>query len=256
MQILLCIDDTDSIDSRGTGELADMIAGAIEEYGWGKCSWITRHQLLLDPAVPYTSHNSSMCFQADIANGCLQQVIDYASDFLVRECHPESDPGLCVAVIDEVPDNKSLIDFGYKAKQAVVTKEEAYGLARRLSIHLSEHGGTGQGIIGALAGVGLRLSNNDGRVKGKIKIDVPDNIITVQDLCSHPGVDKVRSFDGRYLDDSETVLLGNMVKPVIVEGQTVILVQQSNNNDGRTVWKTCSKDQLRDFEEMRDLCGS
>ena len=35
MHIVLCIDDTDNIDSRGTGELATLIAEAIEEKGWG-----------------------------------------------------------------------------------------------------------------------------------------------------------------------------------------------------------------------------
>jgi hypothetical protein len=253
MQILICIDDTDNIDSRGTGELAEMIAKAIEECGWGKCSGVTRHQLLLDPAIPYTSHNSSMCFVADIEEIFRQQIIDYAAEFLTRESQAEADPGLCVAVIDELLDSQSLIDFGYKAKREVVTKEDAYSLARRLNIHLSEHGGNGQGIIGALAGAGLRLSYNDGRFKGTLKIDAPDNMITVQDFCSHPAVDEVRSLEGAYLDASELVLLGNIVKPILVEGKAVILVQQVAAADGRALWKTCSKKQLSDYEEMRAL---
>ena len=251
MKILVCIDDTDNIDSRGTGTLAEMIAGAIEEHNWGKCSWITRHQLLIDPAIPYTSHNSSMCFAADIENGCLQQIIDYAAEFLVRESQVEADPGLCVTVVDDSVDKQSLIDFGYKAKREVLTKADAYSLARKLNIHLSEHGGNGQGIIGALAGAGLRLSYNDGRFKGRLKIDAPDNIISVKDFCAHPAVDEVRSLEGACLEAGEFVLLENMVKPILIEGKTVILVQQLNDANGRALWKTCSKNQLSAYEEMR-----
>jgi len=42
--ILLCIDDTDNIDSRGTGELATLLAGIIEEKKWGTSTPVTRHQ--------------------------------------------------------------------------------------------------------------------------------------------------------------------------------------------------------------------
>ena len=62
MEILVCIDDTDNIESRGTGELASMLADDLENNGWGLCRPVTRHQMLIHPDIPYTSHNSSMCF--------------------------------------------------------------------------------------------------------------------------------------------------------------------------------------------------
>ena len=150
MNILLCIDDTDSIDSRGTGELAENIANAIENCGWGKTSSVTRHQLLLHKDIPYTSHNSSMCFEAEIQEKYLKNIVDYASGYLKNESEPESDPGLCVVVADYLNDNNKLINFGYKAKRTILTKENAYDVAKELDIHLSEHGGSGQGVIGAL----------------------------------------------------------------------------------------------------------
>ncbi|WP_094602964.1 hypothetical protein SPSIL_041020 [Sporomusa silvacetica DSM 10669] len=251
MQILVCIDDTDNIDSRGTGELAEMIMRELENRGWGKCSWVTRHQLLLDPTIPYTSHNSSMCFTADILQEHLQSVIDYASEFLKRESVAEADPGLCVVAITDLLDKQSLIDFGFKAKREVITKEEAYNLVERTHIHLSEHGGNGQGVIGALAGAGLRLSRNDGRLKGSLKINAPDNIITVHNLCLHPAIDEVRSLDEIQVGDNEIVLLGKLVKPLFINGKAVILVEKVLADDGQFLWKTCSKNQLSAYEEKR-----
>ena len=157
MRILVAIDDTDNLESRGTGEIASLIAGALQEKGWGTTSIVTRHQLLVHPDIPYTSHNSSMCFAAELHGDRLEQVISFAGAFLDHECAEGSDPGLCVAVLDRVGPASELVSFGRRAKQEVITMTEAFTLAARLGVHLSEHGGTGQGVIGALAGAGLRL---------------------------------------------------------------------------------------------------
>jgi hypothetical protein len=251
MNIFLCIDDTDSIESRGTGELAEMISDFIEKSNWGKTSMVTRHQLLLHKDIPYTSHNSSMCFEAEIEDEYLQNIIEYASDFLKRESEPKSDPGLCVVSMDYLKDSKKLIEFGNKAKKLVLTKEDAYDLAKELNIHLSEHGGSGQGIIGALAGSGLRLSGNDGWFKGSNKLNPSNKIIKVSELCSYSNIDAVRAIDGKYLEDEEEVILGKMVKSMLIDGKAVILVDKTKEEDTEAKWKVCGKRQLMDYEEMK-----
>ena len=146
MRVLVSIDDTDNIHvKRGTGQLASEIAEAVEKFGWGRSEPVTRHQLLVHPDIPYTSHNSSMCFSADIQEEHLNDIIDYASDFLVRESAAGSDPGLCVVAVDRLMRPGWLIAFGYMAKHEVVTIEDAYILAEELGVHLSEHVGNGRG---------------------------------------------------------------------------------------------------------------
>lgn len=53
------------------------------------------------------------------------------------------------------------------------------------------------------------------------------------------------------MEAGEFVLLENMVKPILIEGKSVILVQQLNEANVRALWKTCSKNQLSAYEEMR-----
>jgi hypothetical protein len=254
MKILVSIDDTDTIkmegvEVRGTGELASLIRKAIEERGWGVCEPITRHQLLVHPDIPYTSHNSSMCFAADINSAVLEEVIHFAADFLECESAPDSDPGLCVAVVDKISRPSWLISFGYMAKNIVLTKQEAYELAEMLSIHLSEHGGSGQGVIGALAGAGLRLSGNDGRFKGKLKIKSENELVTVGKICSQGTVDLVKSLeDGIILQDDELVIVGEALKLVMHHGRAVLpvcAVTEGLASPAR--WQTYSKSQLKDF---------
>jgi hypothetical protein len=249
MRVLVCIDDTDSIDSDwGTGELAARIVENLEACGWGKAYGITRHQLFIHPDIPYTSHNSSMCFAADINETYLDELINYAAGFLSKESAAGSDPGLCIAVPEKLKNPETLIAFGYKVKEKVVTKEEAYSLAQQLGIHLSEHGGTGQGVIGALAGAGLRLSGNDGRLKGKLKLKSENGVISVADILSQSQVDIVRSLEGVVLADNVLIRLGDMVKSVLLDGKNVLLVYPTGTEDpGEVQWQTCTKQQLRQF---------
>lgn len=251
MNILVCIDDTDSIDSRGTGELAENIADNIESCGWGKTCAVTRHQLLLHKEIQYTSHNSSMCFSAEIQSEHLQNIINYAGDYLKNESEPEADPGLCVVVVDDLRDDKSLIEFGYMAKRMILSKENAYDLAKELNIHLSEHGGSGLGVIGALAGAGLRLSGNDGWFKGAHKVKTSNSIIKVSELCSYKNIDRVKCIHGEYLENNEEVVIGKIVKTMLIDGQAVVLVDKVDIEGNGAKWKTCGKQQLREYEEMK-----
>jgi hypothetical protein len=120
MQILVSIDDTDNLESPGTGALASRIAADLERNCWGKSSFVTRHQLLVHPDIPYTSHNSAMCFSAKIEADCLEKVINYAAGFLARESAVGSDPGLCIAVLDHLPQFNELIVYGQTAKTVLL----------------------------------------------------------------------------------------------------------------------------------------
>jgi iron complex transport system substrate-binding protein len=247
MKVLICIDDTDNMESVGTGELAEMLAKNIEENQWGECSRITRHQLLIHKDIPYTSHNSSMCFKAEIKEENFQHIIKYASNFLAAESAEGSDPGLCVVDLDTLKEDKKLKEFGDKAKKHVLTKEDAYDLAKNLNIHLSEHGGTGQGVVGALAGTGLRLSGNDGRFKGKFKLDSLDKFIKVDQLCLNKNIDLVMSIDGKILKNKEVVMVGDTLKTVLLDDKSVLLVYKDDNSEYNNIWNTCSKQQLKKY---------
>lgn len=249
MKIYLCIDDTDNIDSKGTGEIAAELASTIESIGWGSCSSITRHQLLVHPDVPYTSHNSSMCFTADINSQYLGETIEAAIKIVETESAEGSDPGLCVFVPDQLSQHQyqQIIEFGLRAKQEVLTKKEAYELAESLSIHLSEHGGTGQGVIGALAGVGLRLTGNDGRFKGQHKLHSSDKkTVTVKEILDETAIDLVRTPAGFILHEEEIITLGDKLKSVFLNHQSVLLVE-SVEVDGTRQWAPCAGRALKQY---------
>jgi hypothetical protein len=245
MKVFICIDDTDNKESIGTGHLAARLGNEIEGMGWGKCFFITRHQLYVHPDVPYTSHNSAMCFTADLNESCLEEVIEYAALFLRRASASGSDPGLCVALEGRLSDIEALISFGKRAKRQVLTKEDAYNLAKKLGIHLSEHGGTGGGVIGAMAGVGLRISGNDGRVRGKLAISGVDDSVSVAALLEQAGIDEIRTMNGNGIDDHEHIRLGEWIKTVYLDGRRVLLVKPLDMTGDGAKWRICEKEELR-----------
>lgn len=248
MKTFVCIDDTDNLETKGTGELARIMIENIEEMGLGKCSDITRHQLYFHPDIPYTSHNSAMCFMIQHQEEIYEALRDFAMAFLEREGAKGSDPGLCIAELEKITDYQALIDYGRRAKKEILTKELAYETAKRLGVHLTEHGGTGGGVIGALAGVGLRLSGNDGRFKGKIKFPFPEDTLTVKQILATSNIDRVESLEGDLLSENEEIVLGEKVKAVLLNHQKVLLVYQKFDVDkGRTIWHTCIKEQLKKY---------
>jgi len=226
MRTFVCIDDTDNLspEAKSTGELARIMIEYIEEEGMGKCSFITRHQLYVHPDIPYTSHNSAMCFVIEHDKDIFKPLRDFAIDFLVRESSEGSDPGLCIVEEEKLKDRDLLIDYGKRAKKEILTKENAYDTAKKLGVHLSEHGGTGGGVIGALAGVGLRLTGNDGRIKGKIKFPLPKNILSVREILDNSTIDVVQSLDGDLILENERVIIGEKVKTVFLDFKRVLLV--------------------------------
>ena len=216
MHYWICADDTDMPGTKGTGWLLADICRELEQEGMGTCSPVSRHQLFVHEKIPFTSHNSAMCFEIDLHPGHTRDgLIHRMAAALENRSQKGSDPGLCVA--DKIPDNAraKLADFGRIAKQQVCTKSQALALARKLNIHLTEHGGTGDGIIGALAGTGLRMSGNDGRYRGWYHLGNPGDVVSGETLCAHPFIDRLMTDDGHAVPPGQSVSIGSEITKTV-----------------------------------------
>lgn len=142
----LSFDDTDTKDSIGTGHVLE---GFLTEAGID-FDYISRHQLYVHEEIPYTSHNSSMC--AKIWTGRSEtDLVAAAAAYLKTHAPLGSDPGLGVLALPLTGPAIELVLWGKAAKKSVLQKADAYALSQRCGVHLSEHGGDGQGVVGALA---------------------------------------------------------------------------------------------------------
>lgn len=249
MRILVCIDDTDSLDSKGTGAHALEISQRIRKKEWGTPKFISRHQLYVHEDIPYTSHNSTMCFEVEGVEGeNMVRIKNLCIDYLERESAEGSDPGLCIVELDSLTDRQYLVEFGKRAKERVLTKKEAYQTALKLGVHLSEHGGTGGGVIGALAGPGLRLTGNDGRIKGKYFVGHQGEVLTADEILRRTDIAEIREENGETLQGQQRIVLGEKVKGVLLNHRIVLLVERTEGTfKVRAKWITLPKPKIRKY---------
>jgi hypothetical protein len=160
MKMYLGFDDTDTLDSLyGTGKLVRWFQGALP--AGCNCLGVVRQQLFVCDDIPFTSHNSAACLIAELPGpDLLDAVIAKAVNHLEHYAVEGSDPGLCV-VTESESSSQSLIEFGHFCTHSVADQRQALEAARK--VHLSGHGGTNDGIIGAAAAVGLTVCGWSGR---------------------------------------------------------------------------------------------
>jgi tRNA(Ile2) C34 agmatinyltransferase TiaS len=221
------MDDTDNKTSRGTGRLARAVAAALSEQlkVWG----VTRHQLLVDPRVPYTSHNSSNVIHF-LAEGSVDLVAlaDAAQAIMLADFQEGSDPGLCVTQTV----TPEMVAFGHRAKTELVLQAEARAIASRSVCILRGLGGTQDGVIGALAGIGLASTGEDGRFVLVGRSRELEGRQTVQAIVGC-GIAEVRTMNGQVLNDGLVETEGK-VRPAFREHQPILFVKPHESSS--SIW--------------------
>jgi hypothetical protein len=240
-RVLIGIDDTDNLESRGTGWRARQLGKAIEAAGLGRLEGISRHQLLVDPRIPYTSHNSSACLEI---TGCSQKgAIALARAFLLKESADGSDAGLCTCLFDEA--DEGVVNWGLRAKREVLTKAEALDLAGRKGIYLEGLTGTRDGIIGSLAAVGLRKWGSDGRIIGTGRRDIRElkGKFTVKQVMEEVKLDAVTDREGNPMPEGTLIDLGDWARPVMRGGLITLIAEPLNDNNHE--WRVATKEYIK-----------
>jgi len=222
------LDDTDAPDTRGTGFRARQLLELLQDARLARGIAVTRHQLLFDDRVPYTSHNSSACVVVERSERVEDDALmDCCRSFLLEVAAPGSDVGLCLANYDQAC---QATGFGLKAKTQLVEQDEARSTARKLGIRLEGLTGDHQGIIGSLSAVGLHVHGDDGRyiwprdVVGNFGEPHP-----ATDVRKQLGVDRISLLDGEEITDpAARIWLGEWARAVRIDQQAVLLVEKTD----------------------------
>ncbi len=229
----ISLDDTDVLGSPGTGRIARGLAQYLADSGLGVPLGITRHQLLVSAEIKYTSHNSSLCLVLRL-KGPISGLYQPCSDYLISHFQEGADPGLCLGVKEQVGDE--VIGFGRMATREVLSKQEAINLAARNTLFLKELGGSGNGIIGALAAVALRAEGNSGRFVELKGIRQILGLVSVAELKKRTDIVSVEDAGARVLGDSELINSLDWVRPSLLRGQAVLRVRPVFDQVGKRVW--------------------
>jgi len=245
LRYLIGIDDTDNLESRGTGYRARCMAAGLADAGLATVNGVSRHQLLVHPDVPYTSHNSSACLDTKLTNGGLDDVIGFCRDFLLRESADGSDAGLCVAAFDALDEDVQA--FGRSAKEIVLQLADAVAAGRRAGVYLEGLTGDHGGMIGALAAVGLRRSGTDGRFIWLEGVRELSGELGAAKLLSDTGIDAIEDRDGRPVPSEATIWVESWPRAVLIDGRAVLLVEKPEGDHAGFDWQLLQREEIRRY---------
>ena len=235
MKVYLGFDDTDTHDSAyGTGKLVRWFQGAMPE--GCDCLGVVRQQLFVCDEIPYTSHNSAACLIAEMPEpDLLNEAIERAVNHLKKFAMDGSDPGLCV-VTEFEPSIECLIDFGHFCTRAVSNQRQAIEAAK--NVHLSGHGGTNDGIIGAAAAVGLTVSGWSGRFIEFGNLRNLADEVSVSEL-NNTGIEVIAmERDAGVPAPNDRVITNAWVRPRLLGHQAVLLVSPQGKGQWQNIyWK-------------------
>lgn len=225
-RLLVAIDDTDELGwDVGTGRFSRrLLADLAERYPLDPQGSV-RQQLLVDDRVPYTTHNSAACLRFDTEADPREAVIEFCAERLRTDCAPNADPGLCVAFESAVP--SAVVEWGRRAKSEVVDAEQARDIAAEAGLFLDDYGGTGDGVVGALAAVGATAEGADGRFIQYDGIRSFGETVSVETL-QESGIVVVDA-DGAAVA-SGTVRTEGWVRPQLRDGEPSLPVERDGDH--------------------------
>jgi len=224
MVLYIALDDTDTLDSIGTGRLTREIAAdlAADYHVYA----VTRHQLYIHPDIPYTSHNSCAVIHIhENGDDPRAALMDRVSTLMKERFVEGSDPGLAIARTSDITPPVYL--FGFDAKQRIVTQEQARAIARNTGIPLQGLGGTEGGIIGALAGIALAAAESDGRFLFFGTIRDFQGSRSIESL-QEAGIEEIHSVDGERIREG-FVEIPKFPQPVCIRGRPVLFVEKAGS---------------------------
>ncbi len=211
------LDDTDIPGTRGTGHLARDVAALLEaDY---PVRGVSRHQLLKDDRIPFTANNSSNVVMLDAPAVARHNVFARVAEFVLPQCPEGSDPGLCVAMPEQVEG----LAFGKLCQTQVVAVRLAEETAHSRGVLLKSLAGQPCGVIGALAGVCLAASGADGRFVLVGKVRELKGRVSFEEIYA-AGVARVVSEDGSEIR-AGIIDTMDKLRPALRNGEPTLVVR-------------------------------
>ncbi len=246
MRFLIGIDDTDNIDSQGTGHLARDLGMELQKHPGVRLLEITRHQLLVSPSIAYTSHNSSACLVVDAEAGDRSTIELDCRSYLLHYSAAGADAGMAMAEFTRVP--RDVVDWGNRAKREVLDRRSALELARSTNIAAAGLTGDGGGVIGALAALGLRTGGADGRFLWLPGLRELSGVYTLTQLLDRCSFGRVETMRGRTPRFEDCIDVGDWVRPILRSGTSVLLVEENPDHE-RSDWRVLEKSRIKQLSE-------
>ena len=229
MRLLIGVDDTDNPKTSSTGLLGQRLGLFLQESGLGKLESVTRHQLFLSSQIPHTNDNSAICvtFEAEAAKR--REIEMSCRSFILREYSSGADAGFALASWGQI--TAEVFTWARTAKTRILTRADALQVARSAQIAITGLTGSGAGVIGSLAAIGLRYRGDDGRFLWIPNLSLLDEgTYTCAELLETVPINRIENLRGRAPRPDDKVEVGKWIRPILREGHCILLVEENREN--------------------------
>jgi multidrug efflux pump subunit AcrA (membrane-fusion protein) len=179
--------------------------------------------------VECTSDNHAACLLLNSEPECGREIDLVCREFLRRASSPGANPGFALSAWSQL--DSAIRAWGKAAKAIQLQRQDALELARKYSVSIAGFAGTGSGVIGALAAVGLRDDGSDGRFSWLPGLPgLRSRIYTFAEIMQVVAFDRVESERGMKPDLRERINIPEHTLPILRDGKSVLLLQPAKKN--------------------------
>ncbi|KAF0146885.1 MAG: hypothetical protein FD187_3175 [bacterium] len=240
MLFLLGIDDTDRPGAPDTSALALTLGQRLAALSLARLMNVSCHQLLQHPAISFTTQNMACCLLLDAEPLRLREIDLVSREFLRRDCSPASNPGFALADWNTL--DPEITAWGRLAKLDVLQRQDAMALGRRCGISIAGFAGSGAGVIGALAAVGLRYDGNDGWLSWMPGLPALRGVYTPVELLQQVHFDRMENPRGKKPAVDDRINIEKGIRPLLRDGKSVLLLAASKKG-APYEWEVTETDQ-------------
>ena len=237
-RFIIGLDDTDILGGRGTSRIVREWTEVIESEGFARTNGITRHQLLKSTKIKATTHNRSVAVAIE-TDRTVFDIEDHLVQ-LVRE-HASGKANPAIAILTRHTDMPHVLAWGRRCQQEILKLVDAERYATESNVLLRGLGGNRNGMIGALAAVGLHAGGKDGVFIQLAGIRDLNGCITAGEIRERTALRHVIDEEtGEELDRDDLIDTGDRVRPRMIEGEPVLLTRSSRSD--RKLWFTIDRE--------------
>ena len=222
------IDDTGYLDQHLTTKLMRSWLSQMIEQSLIHSEGITRHQLFESEKISSSYKNRSLAFTFNTSQSIFE-IEDQLVDFIRTASSPHANPA--IAILSRHSDSLHALAFGRRCKNELLKLSDSEQYASESNVLLRGLGGNRNGMIGALAAVGLRAGGGDGIF---VHIDGLEGLKGDQsagDIRNNSALQHIVDISsGEELDRDDMVKIDSYLRPNLINGGPTQYVQLIANS--------------------------
>ena len=222
MIFYLGIDDTGPPGKNGTKATALALGLHLQARKFVRLLHVSAHALVTAGEIPNANHTHAYCLTLEGEAQRLREIDMESRVYLMHNSAAGANPGFALAPRDRV--NERILNWGKACQMMTLERREALALARSQGFTAAGFTGSGIGVIGALAAVGLRASVTDGWVTWLPGLPDLKGVMTFSEILHISTFDYVKSLRGKTPEFSDRIQLGDQVMPLLYNDRTLLLL--------------------------------